>query len=300
MFIIPGTSRETIRRPHHREPPAPVKGDGSEMDLIHLLRTDPVAGWERFVRDYTPVILRSIALLIDDDDERMDVYLYVLQKLAEENGRRLLAYGDGDGDKLCSFPTWLKLITRNLTIDSIRSRLGRRTMPRAIGALPPLSRKIFVLVYWDGLSYAEVIETLNSRYGIQMRMRDFAPHIRSIEESLTSVYRTNLAHDYHFRRQAPLSFDEDEMRDIIESRVPIGFTPASPDRWVELAQIRERYLAALERLAPEERKIARLRFEDGKTAREIAGEIGMEHYKSVYPRIARITKLLRKEMNYEN
>jgi RNA polymerase sigma factor (sigma-70 family) len=90
--------------------------------------------WTAFVRELSPEILRVARSLGGDHDHAMDRYAFALDRLREENCRRLRAYvRPGAGE----FRLWLIVVVRRLCLDHYRERYGRAREP----AHPDLRRK---------------------------------------------------------------------------------------------------------------------------------------------------------------
>jgi RNA polymerase sigma factor (sigma-70 family) len=78
--------------------------------------------WAAFVRAYTDRMLRAARTLGGDRDSVMDRYTFVLERLREDDFRRLRAYvRPGAGE----FTLWLMVVTRRLCLDHYRERYGR-------------------------------------------------------------------------------------------------------------------------------------------------------------------------------
>ena len=95
-------------------------------ELLSLSRADSAAAqaraWETFVATYSRVILHAVRSVYRDADAAMDAYAYVLEKLHENDFKRLRAFSvDGSG----KFTTWLIVVARRLANDWHRHRYGR-------------------------------------------------------------------------------------------------------------------------------------------------------------------------------
>lgn len=78
--------------------------------------------WQAFVSTYSRVILHAVRGVHREHDAAMDAYTFVLDKLREDDHRRIRAFiGDGTG----KFTTWLVVVARRLAYDSHRQRYGR-------------------------------------------------------------------------------------------------------------------------------------------------------------------------------
>lgn len=144
----------------------------SEQDLAtveRLLASDPAA-WERFTRQYQPLLVRAASSIARDAAE--DVAQKVFAALLD-NDRRLLRSYRG----LSTLSTWLIGIARRMAIDLLRKERPRELPPpaatagpleqilhaeseaqvvAALDALPPRERLILMLHYRDGLPYADI------------------------------------------------------------------------------------------------------------------------------------------------
>jgi RNA polymerase sigma factor (sigma-70 family) len=78
--------------------------------------------WEAFVATYSKVILHAVRSVHREHDAAMDAYAFILQKLSDQDCRRLRAFAaDGTG----KFTTWLVVVARRLAHDFHRDRYGR-------------------------------------------------------------------------------------------------------------------------------------------------------------------------------
>jgi RNA polymerase sigma factor (sigma-70 family) len=80
--------------------------------------------WEAFVTEFSRIILKAACNSSASQDETMDRYAFVLEKMREDDFRRLRGF---DPKGRGSFTTWLFLVTRRLSIDHHRHRYGRQT-----------------------------------------------------------------------------------------------------------------------------------------------------------------------------
>ena len=82
--------------------------------------------WRRFVDEYSRLVLYVARRHTPDYDASMDAYTFVLEKLREQEFRRLRGYAaDGRG----KFTTWLVVVSRRLCLDFHRHRYGRPAHP---------------------------------------------------------------------------------------------------------------------------------------------------------------------------
>jgi RNA polymerase sigma factor (sigma-70 family) len=78
--------------------------------------------WSTLVASHSRLIMSVARTVAAEHDGVMDAYAYVLERLREDDCRRLRGYV---GDGRSSFTTWLVVVTRRLCIDHYRRRYGR-------------------------------------------------------------------------------------------------------------------------------------------------------------------------------
>jgi RNA polymerase sigma factor (sigma-70 family) len=82
--------------------------------------------WSEFLDSYSRLILYVARKVTRDHDVVMDRYAYVVERLREQNYRRLRAFAaDGRG----KFTTWLIVVVRRLCLDHERHKHGRAPAP---------------------------------------------------------------------------------------------------------------------------------------------------------------------------
>ncbi len=105
--------------------------NGSSPELAKLLRAADEhlpearnAAWEDFVEKHSRLLLHVVHSRSRSYDAAMNQFVYVLEKLREDEYRRLRAYAP---DGRAAFPTWLVVVAQRLCIDYERQRYGRVT-----------------------------------------------------------------------------------------------------------------------------------------------------------------------------
>lgn len=96
------------------------------LELTDLLAARDVpardAAWSRLIDAHSRLLLRLAHSLGGDYDLVMDRYLYMVEKLREDDYRRLRAFAPGGRAR---FSTWLLVVGRHLCLDHHRVRYGR-------------------------------------------------------------------------------------------------------------------------------------------------------------------------------
>ena len=103
-----------------------------DQELDALLAADSERAWRVFVDRYTPTLLALIERAgIVDRDEAMDLYVLVCERLSEDDCGRLRRRDASRG----SLEGWLAVVVRNVAVDWVRSRAGRRRLFGAVKRL---------------------------------------------------------------------------------------------------------------------------------------------------------------------
>lgn len=92
----------------------------NDSHLLQAVIAGDVASWQKFVLKYANVIYRAIGKYCDDYDEKMAVFLHILEKLREDRFFRLSHF-----EFQAQLSTWLMVVSRHLTLDFLRAKYGR-------------------------------------------------------------------------------------------------------------------------------------------------------------------------------
>jgi RNA polymerase sigma factor (sigma-70 family) len=105
------------------------------QEVLHA--SDPQGcdeAWATFVAHHSRLLLKVASAKWGGYDATMDRYAYILDKLREQDFRRLRGYQPGDA----KFSTWLVVVARRLCSDFDRERYGR---PREPGTAESVARR---------------------------------------------------------------------------------------------------------------------------------------------------------------
>jgi RNA polymerase sigma factor (sigma-70 family) len=78
--------------------------------------------WDRFLDSYSRLLLHTARSTVRNRDAAMDGYAYILEKLREDDFRRLRSYS---AEGRARFSTWLVVVARRLVLDHRRTHYGR-------------------------------------------------------------------------------------------------------------------------------------------------------------------------------
>jgi len=282
-------ARATTSFPEHRYPEV--------ADVVHRGE----AAWPRFLRRYSSFILACIRRFSRDQDERMEIYVHVCQRLHADDCRRVKQFRGGRGGTSCKFTTWLAAVAFNVAREWIRSARGRRRMFKVGREMSRTDRLIFRYYFWEGRSTQEIAELLTTHERIQMSGADVRGRLGNIERRLTRDHRWRLVTSL-LRSAPPVSLEQSRTAVQEDGPVPpVQVADEGPDP-ERLARHR-RASRALRRLVGElperDRQAIQLKFARGMTARAVARALGIGNYKRVYEIQARALARLARSLEAE-
>lgn len=232
----------------------------TDADIRALLDRDPDAGWRAFVDRYTPVLLSLIERAgIRDHDEAMELYLMTCERLAADEGARLRRHDPAKGP----MAAWLGAVVRNVIVDWVRARAGRRRLFQSVEALPPREQAVFELYYWNDRTPSEICEVLTMREGQRVTLPDVFAAMDAIDGALTDRHRRELL-AMAVRSRAPSSLEAE-----LESGLEVPAAAPDPEQALRSAEIAAALDTALASLPPEDAVIIRLKYVQGLSHRDI-------------------------------
>jgi len=100
------------------------------------------AAWEDLIARHTRLLLAVSRSFNGGHDEAMERYTYILDKLREDDFRRLRTFDENSGAR---FSTWLTVAARRLCLDHLRALYGRQrdsAKPKRIYPLRTIRRAL--------------------------------------------------------------------------------------------------------------------------------------------------------------
>lgn len=236
--------------------------ESGDAELLRLFRDDPGRAWPVFLERYADRILGWLHHFGFDDDEAMDRFVFVCERLAEDRCHRLRSIPRlGDDGELVP---WLRQVVRNLTTTWARSTEGRRRLFRCIEELSDQDQEVFRLHCWHGLRASDVYERLRAS-GRRIELIDVFGSLERIYGALTEAHRWRLLCQIG-RVARPESLDAREAHTGWQP----AETAADPETRAVVADERRRLATALGRLEARDRLALQLRYEETMDYREIA------------------------------
>lgn len=234
--------------------------------------------WETFLPKHAEVIFRVVRLFADSYDERMDLFLFVCDRLRENDMRRLRAFRFRP-EAPCRFSTYLAVVVRNLSLDFLRARDGRYRPFQAIAGLDSADQHLFEYHLHDGRPLEESRGLLRDRHGIRLSSQEAAERAGRLSARLSASQRWRILSRLYERRDAvPLdaAVDGASGEPSRAAGPPIADDRADPEAWLQSAEAGQVFREALGAIPARQRLALVLRYRDGLAAREVAGTLGVQ------------------------
>ena len=230
------------------------------------------AAWDLVAERYNRLILATIRRLVRDHDDVMDVFSAVCQALSENDLARLRRFVDEP--TRARFSTWLVAVVRNLTIDWLRKRDGRRRddVPEALSGL---QREIYIAVFLEGRSHVEAYEAIASRHGPSVT---FGAFLRALRETY---------------RLCPPTRGVESLGRPVELRNDVAVPSTDAAETIDTAR---HIVDALEVFPPAHRLALELFVIEGRPAAQVAHLVGWPNAKAVYNNVYRMLDALRHKL----
>ena len=152
---------------------------------------DPEAAWDLFIERYRRLIFGVIHRYAADRDDVMDVFATVCAALRADDFARLRrCAAQLQPDRPIS--TWLVVVIRNLAIDWLRHRDGRRGTGKVADSLTPLQARIFEHVFIAGCSHVEAYELIRSQHAPDLGFSEYLGDLAATYRA-TASWRSHLA-----------------------------------------------------------------------------------------------------------
>jgi RNA polymerase sigma factor (sigma-70 family) len=261
----------------------PHDAHGRDRALAQRVLDGSTEAWHEFVQQYFGLIRHVVARYLPLGEDARTLEVEILEQVYRS---KLRSY-----EGRSSLSTWIALVTRNAVLDSQRSRFGRRTVPRGVERLGTRDREVFRLYYVEGLGFDAVLHRLPSlsrdglfealgRIESEVSGRAMRRVLRDVAQRSAGTSRGRLLeYRQHVEREA-----ETVDADSPDARLLRRETEAAGRAVLEY----------LRRLPDEERKVLSLRFVHGRTAKEIAAEMGISTRRRVYTILDRVQRRVRR------
>jgi RNA polymerase sigma factor (sigma-70 family) len=244
--------------------------------LLRLNSAGASEAWTQFLESYAATIMMVAGRYEQDRGRVTECFLYVCEKLWENDCKRLLQFNP---DRGATFRTWLIAIVNNLCIDWHRMNYGRLRSPAAIKKLPAQDRLVYRYKFEQNLDLDTCLQLLHASYP-QLERQQLSDSITRIHATLTSRQRWNLG--LQKNRHLPgkgLADGEGRQEDEIVEPGP------GPHRLAQQEQESDALLYAMSQLTPQQRLLLRLHYQENMPLRVVARVVGLTNLHQARRRI---------------
>lgn len=241
------------------------RGTRDDRDLFELLKHDAEAFWKTFLDRYSNFLFYQVRRFGFDYDEAMERFVYVLERLAENDLARLRKIRTLD--EKGTFKGWLATACDRLCLDWLRSIEGREYTLKAVRDLPEMTQRILKLHFFEGMRASEIREELERECQQPVSLIDVLDRLEEIFGRLSGRSCWRLLHRLGGDREAPLE------EELLEALAAGSGSPEGSIRDRETEEILEEVMAVL---TSQERLVLQLRFEEHLSAGKIGRALGLE------------------------
>jgi RNA polymerase sigma factor (sigma-70 family) len=259
----------------------------SDSELLELFRQDAPTAWQHFCEKYSDFIYTILTRSGFDYDEAMERFVYVFEKLCEQDFRRLKAikYAGNDGD----LTPWLRQVVKNLCVNWAWSVDGRKRLFGFVAEMPPRQQRVFQMYFWQGNTPFEIYENLRLEHDKTVELGDVFDALEEIFLHLSEKKLWRLMSNLNrMRKTLSLDYEDEETGlklDIIDENAP------NAETILQKKEIFQKLKSAFETLSTREKLVVQFRYENTMTIHEIAKMLGWEEREAVNLHKSAIYKL---------
>lgn len=186
----------------------------SDTELLALFRREPEKAWQLFTHKYSDLVFSCLQRLGFDYDEAMDRFVYVFEKLYEQDYRRMksIRHAGTHGD----ITPWLVQVVERFSISWLRSIEGRKRMLKPITKLPQHDQRVFELYFWKGCYPSLIAEQLQA-HGHNTTLAEVLDSLDRIFSVLTEKKRWRLFSNLLKRSRTTPIDGEESRQEVVDS-----------------------------------------------------------------------------------
>lgn len=259
----------------------------SDNELLKLFQQDASGGWHLFCEKYSDFIYTILRRSGFDYDEAMERFVYICEKLCEQDFRRFktIKYVGNDGD----LTPWLRQVVKNLCVNWAWGVDGRKRLFGFVAEMPARQQRVFQLYFWLGQTPFEIYETLRLEHDQTVELGDVFDALEASFERLSEKKLWRLMSNLNrMRKTLSLDYEDDETGlslDVIDENAPNA--EANLQQKETFGQLK----SAFETLSTREKLVVQFRYEETMTLSEIAKMLGWEEREAVNLHKSAIYKL---------
>ncbi len=244
----------------------------TDTDLLKLFQDNPQHAWSLFCDKYSDFIYTILRRAGFDYDEAMERFVYVFEKLCEQDFRRFktIKYVGNDGD----LTPWLRQVLKNLCVNWAWSVDGRKRLFGFVAEMPPREQRVFQLYFWQGNTPFEIYENLRLEHDKTVEVGDVFDALETIFARLSEKKLWRLMSNLNrMRKTLSLDLENEDSNFFIE---PIDENALDAEENLLKKESFGQLKLAFETLSAREKLVVQFRYEETMTLGEIAEMLGWE------------------------
>lgn len=259
----------------------------NDAELIAHFDKNPEDAYAELLKRFSPVIIRMVRRFMYDQDEVMEVYTSICERLRSRNFKALKRFRVNS-----EITPWLSVVVANACRDRFRKKRSVSMPQTVLKKLDDREKLVFKYYYQEQLAHEDICETIIGKHDMPCTSMQVARAIEKIDGLLSINKRWHLL----------MAINQNRPTLSIEDLEAVGFQTVDADTWLSSLDVPTEteivglLNSALTTLDPEDQLLVLLRFEHGMKASEIAEAMGFENHKYVYTRLRTIVNRLRRRM----
>lgn len=243
-----------------------------DSELLTLFQDEPQRAWSLFCEKYSDFIYTCLRRAGFDYDEAMERFVYVFEKLCEQDFRRFktIKYAGNEGD----LTPWLRQVIKNLCVNWAWSEDGRKRLFGFVAEMPAREQRVFQLYFWQGQTPFEIYQSLRLEHDKTADLGDVFDALEAIFANLSEKKLWRLMSNLNrTRKTLSLDYEDEESGFVIE---PIDETAENAEENLQKKESLTQLNQAIETLSTREKLVVQFRYEEAMTLSEIAKLLGWE------------------------
>ena len=243
------------------------------------------SAWADFLEIYSETIFGVVRTFARDADQSSDCFLFVCERLAAKNYRRLRVF---EPNGRAQFSTWMRAVVRNLCLDWHRSKYGRRGLFRSIASRSTIDQEIFTAAFHRGDRIDQICLDL-SRKGYSLSYSEIESRVEQLRVSLS-------ARQLWLVSASRVSIDTIEQGEKDSEIALLADAAPNPEMLAMLRETETIVRRGLAHLHMSDRILLRLRYVEGLPLLEVARLLGLKDAQTADRRIREAIERLRKHL----
>jgi RNA polymerase sigma factor (sigma-70 family) len=251
---------------------SPEKQNLSDTKLLALFEENSIQAWHIFCEKHSDFIYSVLRRMGFDYDGAMERFVYVCEKLCEEDFRRLksVKYTGDEGD----LTPWLRQVIKNLCVNWAWSENGRKRLLGFVTEMSEREQRVFQLNFWQGKTPFEIYELLRLEHDRPADIGDVFDALEKINKHLSQKKIWRLISGLSKTRKK-LSLDKTNDKTGLKLE-PVDLNNDNPEESLQKKESLETVKKAFESLPVREKLVIQFRYDDALTFTEIAEMLGWE------------------------